>query len=134
MFFKIANSNCPVGYCTLELILRGRTVPIIDNSLVPLHGNHFLSGSLFRIEYNKQYTLIGADTMTGPAQTCILPSGHSMDHVYTFSCECQHILQTWASRPRKYDWPPRKHCQEITQMQGNLVASGTDGSVTNHLE
>ena len=83
MFFKIANSNCPVGYCTLELILRGRTVPIIDNSLVPLHGNHFLSSSLFPIEYNKLYTLIGAETLTGPAQTCILPSGHSMDHVYT---------------------------------------------------
>jgi len=57
-----------------------------------------------------------------------------VDYVGTFTCECQHILQKWASRYRKYDWPPQSIRQTITRMYGNLVAKGMHGSDTEHLE
>ena len=63
------------------------------------------------------------DFMSGPAHTHTINTDFTnfmLDFVPTLTCECQHILHEWASRSRKYDWPPQSVRQQITHMNGNL--------------
>ena len=127
--FKINNTH--FGYCTLELTQRGLCeLHMITNSLVQLNGNIFLSSSMFIATY----TPINNAIQTWPAKTAQFFGQLIVDYVGTFTCECQHILQKWVSRYRKYDWPPQSIRQTITRMYGNLVAKGMHGSDTEHLE
>mgnify|MGYP000750698838 CR=1 FL=1 len=133
--FTIANTY--PGNCTLELARhKGSCHHAIETSLVIKNGSHFLSSSKFKAAE------IGTHTpkepalaeMTGPALTVTDVCGVMFDFVYTISCECQQILQTWASRRRKYDWPPLSLRQVIPNMNGNLVATGMQNSETEDLE
>ena len=121
------------GYCTLELTRRGKYLcHEIKDSLVVYNGKHFLSSRMFNAENMVMH--IGEVKQTGPAQTVTYGPLIAVDNVPTLTCDCQHILLKWASRPRKYDWPPLSLRQTISHMNGNLVAKGMKGSETEHLE
>ena len=121
------------GYCTLELTRRGKYLcHAIEDSLVVYNGTHFLSSRMFIAENMVMH--IGEVKQTGPAQTVTYGPLIAVDNVPTLTCDCQHILLKWTSRPRKYDWPPLSLRQTISHMNGNLVAKGMKGSETEHLE
>ena len=127
--FQIANT-CP-GYCTLELTRRGtHRSPDIEQCLVSFNGKRLLSSFVLRERHASGFPY---NSRAGPALTTH-ESGYSTDYVLTFTCECEEILKRWASRPRKYDWPPLSLRQRIPQMNGNLVATGMKGSETELLE
>ena len=133
--FTIANTYS--GYCNLELARHeGSCHHAIETSLVIKNGSHFLSSSKFKAAEIGTHTPKepALTEMTGPALTVTDVCGVMFDFVYTISCECQQILQTWASRRRKYDWPPLSLRQVIPNMNGNIVATGMQNSETDDLE
>ena len=68
-------------------------------------------------------------TVAGPAHTSIhVVDGMNVDQIMTLTCECEHILQRWTSRPRRYDWPPDLLRQRITY-EHLLVGSLNDTQI-----
>ena len=72
--------------------------------------------------------------MTGPAQTSESLYGISLDSVHSIVFEIGNILSTWLEGQRKNAWPPTTVRQTITEIHGNLVATGLHGSEREHLE
>lgn len=131
----VMNMSHP-GYCILEFSgIERITDEIIRKSIVPFQKKSVLSSSEFHagieaIPMDKEFTM----SMTGPALTGEDAYGSSIDVVYGLRSACPTILNKWAHRQRKYDWPPQPVREKILSMTGNLVATGMKGSETKQIE
>ena len=102
----------------------------VENSLVSFNGRWFFSSHVLIAELKVktiEETLV--TTVAGPAHTSIhVVDGMNVDQIITLTCECEHILQRWTSRPRRYDWPPDLLRQRITY-EHLLVGSLNDTQI-----
>lgn len=117
------------GYCILER--SNRDTPVADwlnPYLYQTRTKHMLSTSLFKnmIDSSSRSRNIQSHSINGPAASVRFERNVDYDLVTTILCDCPSILQQWATRPRKQDWPPVDVRTRISQMSGNVVASGYD--------
>ena len=77
----------------------------------------------------------GFDTprQSGPAQTLSVRR-FNMDVVYGYRCRCPTVLEAWAVRPRKHNWPPKYIIDEISKMDAFIVAKGSENEALRQFE